>query len=199
MQKRMEGKTQETASKAGMSGFLQSGPLPSPSVAYPTSSRCCGMITGKLKATIIAGWPSSIRKGRCNDDYRIGRVRIRRCTFPRCSRDGKPSSTSPTAGNSGCPSRFHPVPGSLALRRGPAFLALQQGLQASVGFSLAATRIEPLQGPLRPALHPHQSPRGVGLISGSRDFHTTDDYADFVRQMVERRNRLVEGKLEQDV
>ena len=36
------------------------------------------------------------------------------------------------------------------------------------------------------------------MLRGSRDFHTTDDYADFVRQMVERRNRLVEGKLEQE-
>ena len=32
------------------------------------------------------------------------------------------------------------------------------------------------------------------ILRGSRDFHTTDDYADFVRQMVERRNRLVEGE-----
>ena len=37
------------------------------------------------------------------------------------------------------------------------------------------------------------------MLRGSRDFHTTDDYADFVRQMVERRNRLVEGKLEQEM
>ena len=35
------------------------------------------------------------------------------------------------------------------------------------------------------------------MLRGSRDFDTVDDYADFVRQMVERRNRLVEGKLEQ--
>ena len=37
------------------------------------------------------------------------------------------------------------------------------------------------------------------ILRGSRDFHTTDDYASFVRQMVERRNRLVEGKLEQEI
>ena len=36
------------------------------------------------------------------------------------------------------------------------------------------------------------------ILRGSR-FDTTDDYADFVRQMVERRNRLVEGKLEQEI
>ena len=37
------------------------------------------------------------------------------------------------------------------------------------------------------------------ILRGSRDFDTADDYADFVRQMVERRNRLVEGKLEQEM
>ena len=37
------------------------------------------------------------------------------------------------------------------------------------------------------------------ILRGSRDFDTTDDYAGFVRQMVERRNRLVEGKLEQEL
>ena len=36
------------------------------------------------------------------------------------------------------------------------------------------------------------------ILRGSRDFDTADDYAGFVRQMVERRNRLVEGKLEQE-
>ena len=34
------------------------------------------------------------------------------------------------------------------------------------------------------------------ILRGSRDFDSADDYAHFVRQMVERRNRLVEGKLE---
>ena len=37
------------------------------------------------------------------------------------------------------------------------------------------------------------------ILRGSRDFDTVDDYASFVRQMVERRNRLVEGKLEQEL
>ena len=37
------------------------------------------------------------------------------------------------------------------------------------------------------------------ILRGSRAFDTTDDYADFVRQMVERRNRLVQGKLEQEM
>ena len=37
------------------------------------------------------------------------------------------------------------------------------------------------------------------ILRGSRDFDTADDYASFVRQMVERRNRLVEGKLEQEL
>ena len=37
------------------------------------------------------------------------------------------------------------------------------------------------------------------ILRGSRDFDTVDDYASFVRQMVERRNRLVQGKLEQEL
>ena len=36
------------------------------------------------------------------------------------------------------------------------------------------------------------------ILQGSRDFDT-DDYASFVREMVRRRNRLVEGKLEQEM
>ena len=38
------------------------------------------------------------------------------------------------------------------------------------------------------------------ILRGGRDFNTADDYyAHFVRQMVERRNRLVQGKLEQEM
>ena len=37
------------------------------------------------------------------------------------------------------------------------------------------------------------------ILRGSRDFDTVDDYASFVRQLVERRNRLAEGKLEQEM
>ena len=36
-------------------------------------------------------------------------------------------------------------------------------------------------------------------MRGSRDFNTVDDYADFVQQLLERRNRLVKGKLEQEI
>ena len=36
-------------------------------------------------------------------------------------------------------------------------------------------------------------------MRGSRDFHTAADYAHFVREMVEKRNRLVKGKLEQEM
>ena len=36
------------------------------------------------------------------------------------------------------------------------------------------------------------------ILRGSRDFDTTDDCADFVGEMVKRRNRLVQGKLEQE-
>ena len=35
----------------------------------------------------------------------------------------------------------------------------------------------------------------VLILHGSRDFHTADDYAQFVREMVAKRNRLVRGKL----
>ncbi len=37
------------------------------------------------------------------------------------------------------------------------------------------------------------------ILRGSRDFHTADDYALFVARMVHRRNRLVQGKLEQEL
>ena len=37
------------------------------------------------------------------------------------------------------------------------------------------------------------------IMRGSRDFHTGDDYAGFVREMVAKRNRLVKGKLEQEM
>ena len=37
------------------------------------------------------------------------------------------------------------------------------------------------------------------ILRGSRDFHTADDYAIFVERMVQRRNRLVQGKLEQEL
>ena len=41
-----------------------------------------------------------------------------------------------------------------------------------------------------PLIRPH--------LRGGRDFHTADDYARFVGEMVQRRNRLVQGKLEQE-
>ena len=37
------------------------------------------------------------------------------------------------------------------------------------------------------------------ILRGSCDFHTADDYALFVVMMVHRRNRLVQGKLEQEL
>ena len=37
------------------------------------------------------------------------------------------------------------------------------------------------------------------ILRGSRDFNTAGDYAGFVRQMVARRNRLIQGKLEQEM
>ena len=73
--------------------------------------------TGKLKATTIIDWLAEQHPGRFSASQLrtlqrrlqpFGRliggrcmVRIRRCTSPRCiRRDGRPSSTSPTAGNS---------------------------------------------------------------------------------------------------
>ena len=37
------------------------------------------------------------------------------------------------------------------------------------------------------------------ILRGSRDFHTADDYAGFFREMVDWRNHLVRGKLEQEM
>ena len=37
------------------------------------------------------------------------------------------------------------------------------------------------------------------ILRGSRDFDTADDYGHFVGQMVQKRNRLVQGKLEQEM
>ena len=37
------------------------------------------------------------------------------------------------------------------------------------------------------------------ILRGSRDFHTAGDYAGFVQQIVEKRNRLVKGKLEREM
>ena len=37
------------------------------------------------------------------------------------------------------------------------------------------------------------------ILRGSRNFDTADDYAHFVGQMVQKRNRLVQGKLEQEM
>ena len=137
-QKRMEGKTQETAAaKAGMSvrsaRKWQSGPLPSqakPEHRWRTrpdpfdgvwedeiEPRLRNDPTGKLKATTIIDWLAEQHPGRFSASQlrtlqrRLQAlrqaqeagcmVRIRRCTSPRCiRRDGRPSSTSPTAGNS---------------------------------------------------------------------------------------------------
>ena len=37
------------------------------------------------------------------------------------------------------------------------------------------------------------------ILRGSRDFDTTKTYADFIGAVVNRRNRLVQGKLEQEM
>ena len=71
-------------------------------------------------------------------------------------------------------------------------------------YSLRSTRINPGQSHENGvAEHAHYRLKDAIdqalILRGSRDFDTADDYASFVRQMVERRNRLVEGKLEQEL
>ena len=71
-------------------------------------------------------------------------------------------------------------------------------------YSLRSTRINPGQSHENGvAEHAHYRLKDAIdqalILRGSRDFDTADDYADFVRQMVERRNRLVQGKLEQEL
>ena len=70
-------------------------------------------------------------------------------------------------------------------------------------YSLRSTRINPGQSHENGvAEHAHYRLKDAidqALILRSRDFDTADDYASFVRQMVERRNRLVQGKLEQEL
>ena len=71
-------------------------------------------------------------------------------------------------------------------------------------YSLRSTRINPGQSHENGvAEHAHYRLKDAIdqalILRGSRDFHTADDYASFVRQMVERRNRLVQGKLEQEL
>ena len=108
-------------------------------------SRCCGdprasegndnyRLAGRAASRAVQRVPA-VCSGRC-----MGR--IRRCTSPRCiRRDGRPSSTSPTAGNSRCHRRtVLPPPAVPAdtqhsgwryaeVAAGETFLALQQGLQ----------------------------------------------------------------------
>ena len=72
-------------------------------------------------------------------------------------------------------------------------------------YGLRSTRINPGQSHENGvAEHAHYRlkdaiDQALILRRGSRDFDTADDYASFVRQMVERRNRLVQGKLEQEL
>ena len=71
-------------------------------------------------------------------------------------------------------------------------------------YSLRSTRINPGQSHENGvAEHAHYRLKDAIdqalILRGSRDFDTVDDYASFVRQLVERRNRLAEGKLEQEL
>ena len=71
-------------------------------------------------------------------------------------------------------------------------------------FGLRSTRINPGQshenGMAEQGHYRLKDAIGQALIlRGSRDFHTADDYALFVERMVQRRNRLAQGKLEQEL
>ena len=71
-------------------------------------------------------------------------------------------------------------------------------------YSLRSTRINRGQshqnGVVEQGHHRLKDAIGQALIlRGCPDFHTADDYAFFVGQMVEKRNRLVHGKLEQEM
>ena len=70
-------------------------------------------------------------------------------------------------------------------------------------YGLRSTRINPGQSHENGvAEHAHYRLKDAidqtPILRGSRDFDTAGDYAGFVRQIVERRNRLVQGKLEQE-
>ncbi len=85
------------------------------------------------------------------------------------------------------------------------------GLRADPGSAARGQRVRGVDDPrggetLRAWPSPHQAAAGLNgavdqalILRGSRDFHTADDYAGFVREMVEKRNRLVRGKLEQEM
>ena len=83
--------------------------------------------------------------------------------------------------------------------------ALNDAYQALLDhYGLRSTRINPGQshenGVAEQGHYRLKDAIGQALIlRGSRDFHTADDYALFVARMVQRRNRLVEGKLEQEL
>ena len=83
--------------------------------------------------------------------------------------------------------------------------ALNDAYQALLDhYGLRSTRINPGQshenGVAEQGHYRLKDAIGQALIlRGSRDFHTADDYALFVSRMVQRRNRLVQGKLEQEM
>ena len=83
--------------------------------------------------------------------------------------------------------------------------ALNDAYQALLDhYGLRSTRINPGQshenGIAEQGHHRLKNAIDQALIlRGSRDFHTADDYALFVARMVHRRNRLVQGKLEQEL
>ena len=83
--------------------------------------------------------------------------------------------------------------------------ALNDAYQALLDhYGLSSTRINPGQshenGIAEQGHYRLKDPIGQALIlRGSHDFHTADDYALFVSRMVQRRNRLAQGKLEQEL
>ena len=81
--------------------------------------------------------------------------------------------------------------------------ALNDAYQALLDhYGLRSTRINPGQshenGIAEQGHYRLKDAIGQALIlRGSRDFHTADDYALFVSRMVQRRNRMAQGKLEE--
>ena len=133
----------------------------------------------------------------------LRRARHRRDLPGRCSRDCRPPSGPWAASPKWCAATIPRPPLTRCARSGGR--ALNDNYAALLDhYGLRSTRINRGQS--------HEN--GVAeqghyrlkdaidqalMLRGSRDFDTVDHNADFVRQMVARRNRLVKGKLEQEM
>ena len=234
-QKRMEGKTQETAAaKAGMSvrsaRKWQSGPMPSqakPEHRWRTRPDPFDGVwedeiepllrndpTGQLKATTIIDWLGEQHPGRFSashlrtlqrrlQDWRALHGPEREVYFPQVHPPGREAQFDFThcgelkvtiAGQSYPHLLFQLILSHSGWRyaevaAGETFLALQEGLQNAL-WAL---------GGVPEVVRSDNTSAATHELRSSRAFDTVDDYGGFVRQMVERRNRLVQGKLEQEI